>query len=191
MRATAPAPSSADDVEREVGPVEPGANRRPLAQPEPRSDLIGHTRRGGRGGSHHRRPSERGDRIVQAQVVRPEVVAPLGDAVGLVDDEQRHAPLRQSLAERAGGEPLGRRKHELVLTGGDRAQRRCVVPIGHAGGEHRGGHAGLLQAAQLVGHQRDQRADDDDGTVAGQRGQLVAQATCRRRWASPPGCRAP
>ena len=101
-----------DDVEREVGPIEPGPNRCPLAQPETRSDLIGHTRSGGRGGSHHRRPSERGDRIVQAQIVRSKVMAPLGDAVGLVDDEQRDAPLSQSLAERAGGETLGGRKHE-------------------------------------------------------------------------------
>ncbi len=44
----------ADDVEREVGAVEAGAHRNPIAQVQPCGDLLGDSRRGGGGGGHHR-----------------------------------------------------------------------------------------------------------------------------------------
>ncbi len=112
---------------------------------------------------------------MQAQVVGAEVVAPLGHAVGLVDDEQRDRTLRERVAEGARGKALGGGEHESCLPGGNRAQRGRIVPVGHARGQHRGGHAGVVQAAQLVGHQRDQRADDDHEPIAGERRELVAE----------------
>ncbi len=152
----------AHDVEREARTVEPGADRQPLAQPQPRGDLLGHARGRGRGRGHHRRAAERLDRAVQPQVVRPEVVAPLRHAVRLVDHEQRDLPLRQRLAEGARGEALRRRQHELRLARGDLGERLGVVALLHPRREHRRVHARLAQAAPLVGHQRDQRAHDHD-----------------------------
>ena len=137
---------------------------------------LGHARRGGRGGGHHGRAPERGDRVVQAQVVGAEVVAPLGDAVGLVDDEQRdRAAARGPRGRRREAKRSGAASTSWVSPEAIARSAGGVVPVGHARGEHRGGHAGLVQTAQLVGHQRDQRADDDHETVAGERGQLVAE----------------
>ena len=66
-------------------------------------DVGRHPRVGGRRGGEHReigvRQQQRGDPLV----VGPEVVAPRGDAVRLVDDEQPEP--RQQRLEHAGGEP--------------------------------------------------------------------------------------
>ncbi len=164
-----------EDVEGEVGAVEAGAHGDGLAQTEARGDLLRDAGGGGGGGGHHGGAAEGRDGVVQAQVVGAEVVAPLGDAVGLVDDEEGDAALGEGVAEGGGGEALGGGEDERGLAGGDRAQRGGVVPVGHAGGEHRGGHAGVVQAARLVGHQGDERRDDDDEAVAGERGQLIAE----------------
>ena len=63
-----------------------------------------------------------------AQVARPEVVAPLADAVRLVDGEQRHADLAEALGRSAGVEPLGRDVEQLDL-----AAHRARHALGHLG----------------------------------------------------------
>ena len=181
LRATRALALHAHHVEGEVRPVEARADRHPVAQPQPRGDLLRHARRGRRRRRHHRRASERGDRVVQAQVVGPEVVAPLGHAVRLVDHEQRHLALRQRRAEGARGEALGRRQHEARLARLDVPQRLRVVALLHPRGQHRRAHARLLQPPPLVGHQRDQRAHDDDQPDVGQRRQLVAERLAAAR----------
>ncbi len=178
----------ADHVEGQVRAVEAGADRHPVAQPQPRRDLLGHPRRRRRRRRHHRRATERGDRVVQPQVVRSEVVSPLGHAVRLVDHEQRHPPARQRRPERARREPLRRRQHQLRRTRLDVAQRLRVVALLHPRRQHRRPHAHLAQPAPLIGHQRDQRAHDHDQPVrprgielARQRRQLVAQRLAAAR----------
>ena len=59
-------------------------------------------------------------------------MAPFGDAVGLVDDEERDAPACECGPEGAGGEALGRGEHELRDAALDVAQRLLVVAVGHA-----------------------------------------------------------
>ena len=60
--------------------------------------------------------AERGDRLAEAQVVGAEVVAPLADAVRLVDDEQRDAGARRSSSiDVLVGELLRGEEHELDL----------------------------------------------------------------------------
>jgi hypothetical protein len=162
-------------VEGNVGTIEPRSHHDRVAQSEALGDLGGHPRRGGRGGGHHRRTVEVGDRAMQAQIVGAEVMAPLGHAVRLVDDEQDDATRGQRSAKAGRGKALGRREHEPGPPGADVAQGIDVVPVRHARREHHGPNALGLHAAQLIGHQRDQRADDDDQAASGQRRQLVAQ----------------
>ncbi len=176
----------AGDVEHQVLAVEPRAHPHRLAQPEAALDLPGDLHRRGRRRRHHRGPAERVDRLAEAQVVRPEVVPPLGDAVRLVDDEQPDPARVQGATERRGGEALRRGEHELCVAGLDRAQRLGVVAVGHPRGEHRGPHAARLQPPALVGHQRDQRADDDHqralrGLSPGGGGKLVAERLAAAR----------
>jgi len=152
----------ADDVEGEVRAVEARSHGDGVAQTQPRGYLLCDARRRGCGRGHHGRAAQRLDDLAQAQVVGPEVVSPLGDAVRLVDDEQRDNAARERGAERRGGKALGRGEDEARGARFDVAQRLLVVRGGHRRGEHRRAHAGAPKALRLVGHERDQRADDDD-----------------------------
>ena len=120
----------------------------------------------------------------QPQVVLAEIVAPLADAVCFVDRQQaEQAAFVQRVEHRQEArrqDALGRRiqqhqaaAHQLAL---DLARLVAV----ERGVEERRVHAGLLERADLVVHQRDQRADDQrhaaPGAVARDRRHLVAQA---------------
>ena len=108
-------------------------------------------------------------------------MAPLRHAVRLVDHEQRH--LRCASASRKAREAKrsGAASTSCVSPAAISRERLVVVALLHARREHRRVHARLAQPAPLVGHQRDQRADDHDQRAAGQRAnrrqrrQLVAQ----------------
>ena len=110
----------------------------------------------------------------EAQVVRAEVVAPLGHAVRLVDDEQRDVALRDRAAERGRGEALGRGEDDRRAGRCGSASSAALVVL--ARGEHHRRVAEVRQPRALVAHQRDQRRDDDGQVVAGERGQLVTEA---------------
>ena len=102
-----------------------------VAQAEPLGDLVAHRRRGGGGEREDRRAAERLGRRAQPQVVGPEVVAPLGDAVRLVDHEQRGPRDRELVEHVVVGELLGREEDELERVLGQLGQRR--VALGGAG----------------------------------------------------------
>ena len=53
--------------------------------------------------------------LAEHAVVRPEIVPPLGNAVRLVDGDQRRLALRQHLGEAGHAQPLGRDEQELQL----------------------------------------------------------------------------
>ena len=82
------------DLQPDLRPVEPGDDDLRVAHLQPLDDLGAHRRGGGRGEREHGRVAELLDDAAEAQVVGPEVVAPGGDAVRLVDDEQRRAAPR-------------------------------------------------------------------------------------------------
>jgi hypothetical protein len=97
----------------DVRPVEPADDHRRVPQAEALHDLLAHGRGGGRREGEHRRAPERLGRRAQAQVVRPEVVAPLGDAVRLVDHQQRRAGDGELVEHVLVGQLLGRQEDEL------------------------------------------------------------------------------
>ncbi len=117
----------------------------------------------------------------QLDVLGAEIVAPLRDAVRLVDGEQRDAgacaqhALEQ--AEKALGQQAFGRDVEQIQLARQQAplHRRAPRPQSERGVEEGGAHAELQQRIDLVLHQRDQRRDDDADAAAQQGGNLVAQ----------------
>ncbi len=90
-----------DRVEGEVRPVEAADHLDRVAQAEAAGDVGAHLRRGRGGERHGRRAGRRRSRKrPDAPVVGAELVAPLGHAVGLVDDQQGDAGRRPSRAGR-------------------------------------------------------------------------------------------
>ena len=84
-----PAPAGLDR-QRQVGPLEAGDEIERILQTELGGDVGADIRRGGgreRGGRHAQLRAESS----QPPVVRAEIVAPLADAVRLVDDEPHRA----------------------------------------------------------------------------------------------------
>ncbi len=160
---------------------EPRDHRLGIAQPEHRDDVRAHAlgRRGGEGGkgrAHGQGIDELGD----LQVGGAEVLPPLRDAVRLVDCDQRDADaarrgrrLREGDEARV-GQALGRHVHDLVP-----ALRRALEHgVLLSGRERRvevaGTGAGGLEGADLVAHERDERAHHQGDPGQGERGDLVA-----------------
>jgi hypothetical protein len=115
------------DGEADVRAVEAAHEHLRVAEAEPLDDLVAHRRRRRRRERQDRRPSQRLGGGGELQVVGAEVVAPLGDAVGFVDDEQRRARRRQ-LAEHVGvRELLGRQQQELEGVLGQLGERPLAL----------------------------------------------------------------
>ena len=126
-------------------------------------DVGGHPGVGGGGGGEHRDAlGQVGEQGADAAVVGAEVVAPVGDAVRLVDHEQAGGggqPGQHLVAEAGVVEPLGADQQHVDLAGGDRVVDR--LPLLEVGGVDRDrADAGPLGGLDLVAHQGEQRRDD-------------------------------
>jgi hypothetical protein len=114
-----------------------------------------------RGGEHGRLPAEEVERARQQPVFRAEVVPPVGDAVGLVDDHQRRraAERRHDVAREGVARQLLRRGEEDVDLSRPQpchervAVRRVVEALDRQPEAQR--------SPLLVAHQRQQRTDDE------------------------------
>src|SRR5690606_11683770 len=137
-------------------------------------DLVANRAGGSGGEGEDRRVAQLLDEGSEAEVVRAEVVAPITDAVSLVDHEEGRF---ETLEEREGlvvGELLRREEEEhlvRVLELGEEvvpvALRKCGVQLG-------GVDAALpLKAVDLVSLEGDERGDDDGDAGADDAGDLV------------------
>ncbi len=100
------------------------------------------------------------DHDAQPEVGRPEIVAPLADAVRLVDDEQRWFSLPEPLERPFVVELLRRDKQELEVALFQILERLLAVPLSH--GEVYLGRPAcflLLDALDLIALQGDQGGD--------------------------------
>ena len=111
----------------------------------------------------------------ELEVLGPEVVAPLRDAVRFVDSEEGDAdPVEQrqrAIAHQAFGgdvEEVERARAGVGLDRPDFVESKRRVQV-------RSAHARLPQRLHLVLHQCDQRRDDDRDTVAEKGRDLVAE----------------
>ena len=132
------------------------------------------SRRGVRGRGHrdHLDAAERFGDLAQAQIFRAEVVAPLRDAMRLVDGEKIDPGLPQGGDRVVAQEPLGRdiEKPQRTLLEAAR-DPAAFVGIGR-GIEARRLNSGLAQLGDLVAHQRDQRRDHQSEPAADDGGEL-------------------
>ena len=99
-------------------------------------------------------------RVGEAQVVGPEVVAPLAQAVRLVDGEERDLAPCERGAEARVAEALRRHEHEPAGAVGERREHRLGLARRQRGVEHaRRAVPGGRERVALVAHQRDERRD--------------------------------
>jgi hypothetical protein len=166
--------------EAQVRAVEAGGHPDRVAEAEPRHDVGGHLGRRRRGRRHDRLRPEPARRVGEAKVVGPEVVAPLGDAVRLVDDEQAQAHVAQRLEEPRRREALGRDVQQPQLA------RSGALDGGAVGGrillrvdERRAAGRDAPERLDLILHERHQRGDHERQVFAHEGGQLVAERLAR------------
>jgi hypothetical protein len=144
-------------LQEQVGAVEAGAGDHRVAQLQRGHDVAGHAWRGRRGQSQRRGGAEPLAHVRQPQVVGPEVVPPLRQAVRLVDREAVDVGLADRVQEAATGEAFGGDVDQTRTAGGDAGEGHAHLLAGHV----RGDHLDVLVAAgakggRLVLHQRDQ-----------------------------------
>ena len=118
----------------------------------------------------------------ESQVGRPEVVPPFGDAVGFVDAEQRGASTLQQGRHGLQFERLGRGKDDQAAAVFEPRERRA--PLGHTqpAVQRDDGHAAALERLLLVGHERDQRRDDDRRPLQDHGRDLIDQRLAKASW---------
>ena len=153
------------------------------------AELLGHVGghpgvgRGG-GGQHGYAVGQVAEERADPPVVGPEVVAPVGDAVRLVDDQQpagRRQPGQHLVAEARVVQPLRGHEQHVDLAGADLVVDR--LPLLHVGGVDRHGpDARSLGRGDLVAHQRQQRGDDH------RRARRPARAAAGWPRSRPPTC---
>ena len=113
---------------------------------------------GGGGGQDGDVLGQAQDHVPQPAVVQAEIVAPVGDAVGLVNDKQADADLGQTGLDVLPEQGLGGDQHQVQGPGGHTVQnlrppvRRCAVQGVAAQAQMSGG-------LDLVLHQGQERAD--------------------------------
>ena len=142
---------------------------------EHRADVALDLRRRRRRQCEARRVAERPPHVAEAQVVGAEVVAPLAQAVRLVDGEAAHADLLHGGQEAVDPEALGGHVQEPNLAGAHPREPALPFVAFEQAVDAGRRQPTLAQRRHLVVHQRDQRRDDDGKAVVDEGRQLVAQ----------------
>jgi hypothetical protein len=163
-----------EDRVADIGPVEARRKHPCVVEPEPLDDVFARHRVGGGGQRDARHTGiEFGDPR-EVAVLGPEVMAPLADAMRLVDRKERNLDAREHLLEARHHQPLGRHVNEVEFTAQQLPAHRGRILGAERRVERGSPHAGLLQRLDLVVHQRDQRRNDDTHPRPADRRDLVA-----------------
>ena len=165
-----------DDRVGDVGAVEAGREDLGRPQAELVDDVFARMRIGRRRQRDARHAGIELGELAELAIFRAEIVAPLADAMRLVDGEERDRRIADHLAE------ARRRRGARARHRADRARRRQIARRTSRNSSRdsdelsaAAADAELLQRLHLVAHQRDQRRDDDADAVAAERRDLVAE----------------
>ncbi len=164
------------DVEEQVRAVK--ARHDPHRCPEvqlPDHVLLDLGGSGGGKGGQHGPLGQRGDEGGNFQVTGPEVLPPLGDAVGLVHRHQRDHQFRRQLQKPGVLQSFRRHIEQAALTPADPAPNLAGFLQGLGAVEEARGDARRLQGRDLVLHQGDQRGNDQGHPRQQQGGDLIAE----------------
>ena len=88
---------------------------RRLLQAQLLGDIVLHQRRRRRGHGDHRRRAQRGQILAEHAIVGTEIVAPLRNAMRLIDGDQARLALRQHLRKSGHAQSLRRDEEKLQL----------------------------------------------------------------------------
>ncbi len=110
----------------------------------------------------------------QPEIFRAEIVAPLRDAVRLVDREERDRDLVEPGKETVAQEPLGREVEQIELARRGLPADPALLLGRQARVQERRAQPELAQGHHLILHQGDQRTDDDRRAGPEQGRDLVA-----------------
>ena len=153
------------DAVSQVGAVEAADEDLRLTERQLLDDVVADSLIRGRGEGVDADLGELLAKEFQSAIVGPKVVAPVADAVGLVDRKKTDARVPQTLDQPFRVETLGGQIDQLEPLG---IQVSCDVPLllGSEGAvDESGGHTVGPQGVDLVLHQRDQRRDDNSHAV--------------------------
>ena len=165
------------DLKAEIGPVKACDHPQGIAQLQNLGDVLAHCLRcrGGKGGNHGAW-DENVQKIHNFQIAGPEILAPLGDAVGLVHRHQGDLPGLDGLQKAVGQQPLRGHIDDLVHSGLNVAVDQPDLGRGQGAVDIGCGYTGIFQGHDLVPHQGDQGRDHQRDPFQQQGGDLVAQA---------------
>ena len=146
---------------------------RPLEQLRLNIGARGGVRRGGE--RHRLHAAERRLHGAQRGIFGAEVVAPLRDAVRLIDRQQRDLGLFQKIDRVRFQQTFRRHIDEAQFAARDLIEDRPVFRRIVRRVERRRGDAIAAQLRHLIAHQRDERRHHDGEAVTNERRQLIAQ----------------
>ncbi len=170
-------PVAGRDGVADVRPVEAGDDQPIIGNAELLED-VGAGMRVRRSGEREPRHVRKGiEQRAQQTVIGAEVVPPFGDAMRLVDREQRERGRAQQATEALARGAFGRDIEQVQLAVAEAAHRLGAIIVG--GGERRGFDAEPLGRADLIVHQRDQRRHNHGRAVPRQSRQLIAKRLAR------------
>ncbi len=138
-------------------------------------DVLAHPL-GGRGGEGHDRDAREAlAQSAKLPVLGPEIVAPLGDAMRLVNDDAADIPGAGAIEEAREQEPLWGGVEKLGLAGVEGAEARFGLGGAEGRIEKSGRNARHLERIHLVLHEGDQGGDDDGQPLLHDCGKLKAK----------------
>ena len=172
--------------EIQVGPVKAGDGDHGVPQLQQGENVFPHPGSGSGGESGHHRPLGQGRyKFRNGQVAGPEVLAPLGDTVCLVDGDHGNGSAFGKVQEFRGQQPLRRHVDNLVHPRTCVAQRRLVLSPAQGAVQVGAPHPVLHQGHHLVLHQGDERGYHQGDALHQQGGHLVAHGFPRPRGHNP------
>ena len=163
------------DAVEDVRPVEARQEALCALQVQALNDFFAGTHVGGGGKGNARNMREQFGQLAQLQVFGAEVMAPLRNAVGFVDGEQRDIQVAQEVEHARLHQAFGCQvQHFHFATA--QAPGQVALLLGRERGVQGGcGYAQLVKRGDLVVHQRDQRRDHHGQAWAQQARHLETQ----------------
>ena len=163
-----------DDRIADIGPVEAGGEDARIGEAEPLDDIVPGGGVGGSGQRYARHAGIVGGDRGELAILGAKIVAPLADAVRLVDGDERDIDTLHHRLEAGKHKALRGDIEQVELAGLEVAEGAGGLFRRDRGVERRGVDASLSQRLDLVAHQRDERRDDDADALAGEGRDLEA-----------------